>query len=150
MPSAINRGKRLLPLAASMVACGMVYAATTLYSSSQFCVVAVNGQPVITGVPIARTAKQQQHGLSHREDVSVGMFFVWDKPAIRSFWMKDTLKPLSVGFVDKDNKLFQITNMEAGSLSLHFSRKKAVAALELPKGAFQQRGIKLGDSVTCD
>lgn len=40
-----------------------------------------------------------------------GMLFAWDSPAQVSFWMKDTLIPLDIGFFDESGSLFLVVSM---------------------------------------
>ncbi|MDE0132003.1 MAG: DUF192 domain-containing protein [bacterium] len=40
-----------------------------------------------------------------------GMLFAWDSPVQVSFWMKDTLIPLDIGFFDESGSLFLVVHM---------------------------------------
>ena len=40
-----------------------------------------------------------------------GMLFAWDSPVQVSFWMKDTLIPLDIGFFDESGSLFLVVSM---------------------------------------
>ena len=51
---------------------------------------------------IAESSEEQRQGLMGVESLGDdrGMAFVYDDPTTGSFWMKDTLIPLSIAFVD--------------------------------------------------
>ena len=53
-------------------------------------------------VEVARTPQQRDRGLKFRRSLGrgAGMVFVFGRPTSASFWMKDTLIPLSVAFYD--------------------------------------------------
>src|SRR4030042_5715465 len=66
-------------------------------------VVKLNNQKF--NLEIARTAIEKQQGLMFREslDSYSGMIFVYDKDTKPSFWMKNTLIPLDLIFINSDN-----------------------------------------------
>jgi hypothetical protein len=59
------------------------------------------GAPVHLQVEIARTEKERARGLMRRRSLpdGKGMLFVFERDQILSFWMKDTLIPLSIAFI---------------------------------------------------
>jgi uncharacterized membrane protein (UPF0127 family) len=76
------------------------------------------------------------------------MFFVFETDRILSFWMKDTLIPLSIAFIAYDGRILEIHDMEARSLRAVQSARSARYALEVPQGWFARGGIGAGDTVS--
>ena len=85
-------------------------------------------------------------GLMHRESLgpNAGMLFVFDEISIHCMWMKNTLIPLSVAFVDQGGTITNIADMQPHSEQSHCASRPALFALEMTKGWFAQRGIKAG------
>jgi uncharacterized membrane protein (UPF0127 family) len=100
---------------------------------------------------IAATDPQRQQGLMFREkmDRHAGMVFVFDAPATQCMWMKNTLLPLSVAFIDAEGKIVNIEDMQARTLDSHCSTKAVPVryALEMNLGWFKQKNIKPGSVI---
>ena len=62
------------------------------------------------GVEIADDTAERARGLMNRAKMasSAGMLFVYDRPQHASFWMKDTLLPLDMLFVDKTGRVTSV------------------------------------------
>ena len=74
-----------------------------------------------------------------------GMLFIFEKEDYHSFWMKNTLIPLSIAFIDRDGKILKIADMEPLTLESHPPPKPILYALEMRKGWFSANGIQGGD-----
>jgi uncharacterized membrane protein (UPF0127 family) len=98
---------------------------------------------------IARSDEQRRRGLMGRKSLAdgEGMLFVFETDRILSFWMKDTLIPLSIAFIAYDGRILEIHDMEAKSLRPVQSARSARYALEAPQGWFARAGIEPGDTV---
>lgn len=61
-------------------------------------------------VEIADTFEERRKGLMFRESMgeSAGMFFVFEVADIKGFWMKNTLIPLDMIFIDEDYKVLNV------------------------------------------
>ena len=61
-------------------------------------------------IEIADEEAKVQRGLMYRKnmDASHGMLFVFDKPDTYSFWMKNTLIPLDIIYIDAKGKVLEI------------------------------------------
>jgi uncharacterized membrane protein (UPF0127 family) len=101
-------------------------------------------------VEVAASDPERQKGLMLREKMGAndGMLFVFDEPAYHAMWMKNTLIPLSVAFVDAGGAILNILDMEPHDLNSHMSAGPSIYAIETNRGWFAQRGIKAGDKVT--
>lgn len=95
---------------------------------------------------LARTPAQQQAGLMMRTEMAAheGMLFVFDELSTRCFWMKNTLLPLSIAFIDDDGTVVNIADMKPRSEASHCSERPVRFALEMNQGWFAKRGIKAG------
>jgi len=99
---------------------------------------------------IATTDEERAKGLMFREKMGKndGMLFTFDEPGYHSMWMRNTLIPLSVAFIDKGGTILNILDMEPKTENLHTSAGPASYAIETNKGWFAERKIKAGDKVT--
>ena len=103
-------------------------------------------------VQVADTPDERQTGLMGRESLSPydGMAFVWEEPVVSSFWMKDTLIPLSIAFWDDAGRIISILDMEpctADPCPSYGPDEPFVGAVEVDRGALEERGVTLGDRV---
>jgi uncharacterized membrane protein (UPF0127 family) len=98
-------------------------------------------------VEIARTDEQRSQGLMHRTrlDDGRGMLFVFDRDEMVSFWMKNTLIPLSIAFISSDGRIMEIRDMEPESLDPVRSGRSVRYALEVPQGWFSRVNLGVGD-----
>ncbi len=98
-------------------------------------------------VETAVTPDERATGLMYREDLDdgFGMLFVFEEPRMQSFWMKNTVIPLSIAYADADGRILEIYDMEPESLAPVRSRYPAKFALEVPQGFFLRADIRIGD-----
>ena len=110
--------------------------------------VKVAGHPL--KVELAIEEPQRVQGLMFRKSLGKddGMVFLFDEPGYHSMWMKNTLIPLSVAFLDKDGVILNILDMEPQTLDSHMAAGPAVYAVETNKGWFAAKKVKPGDKVT--
>lgn len=76
-----------------------------------------------------------------------GMLFIFPQQVQLGFWMKDTLLPLSIAWIDAKGKIVEIQDMEAKSLDVHTPAQPYIWALEVPKGYFASKGIVAGNTI---
>jgi len=62
-------------------------------------------------------------------------------------WMRNTLIPLSVAFIEADGRIVNIEEMQAQTDQLHCARREVAFALEMDRGWFAERGLKPGQTV---
>ncbi len=101
-------------------------------------------------VELAASEPQRTQGLMYRKKLGHedGMLFVFDEVGYHSMWMKNTLIPLSVAFLDDDGRILNILDMEPQTLDTHSAAGPARYAIETNKGWFAEKRIKAGDKVT--
>jgi uncharacterized membrane protein (UPF0127 family) len=103
-------------------------------------------------VEVASDRLSQQLGLMHRETLPEmsGMLFIYQPRDRRrlSFWMRDTLIPLSIAFLDDDGKVLQIEDMRPKDETSIWSKTEVRYALEVNRGWFARHGVNVGDSFT--
>jgi len=85
-------------------------------------------------------------GLMHRPSMpqNAGMLFIFDDKSMHCMWMKNTLIPLSVAFIDDDGAIVNIADMQPHSEQSHCATQPVRYALEMNRGWFAARGIKPG------
>lgn len=95
---------------------------------------------------VADTFTTRMHGLMLRPSLApnAGMLFIFDEATRHCMWMKNTLIPLSVAFVDEAGTIVTILEMQPHDETSRCATKPARYALEMDKGWFAQRGIKPG------
>ncbi|MBP0599756.1 DUF192 domain-containing protein [Herbaspirillum sp. LeCh32-8] len=98
---------------------------------------------------VAQTEAEREQGLMFREKMgdNEGMLFLFGAPAGVCMWMKNTLIPLSVAFMDEDGKIINIEEMKEQTLDSHCAKRGAVYALEMNKGWFKSKNIKPGTKI---
>lgn len=106
------------------------------------------GMHVIKAEVAARDQDREQ-GLMFRQQMgsNEGMLFIFDQPQKVCMWMKNTLLPLSVAFVDAQGRILNIEDMKPQTLDSHCSKSPARYALEMNVGWFRQKNIKPGSSL---
>jgi uncharacterized protein len=99
---------------------------------------------------VALTPEQRQIGLMWRKTMPAheGMLFVFEAPSKQCFWMKNTLLPLTAAFVDEDGSIVNLEDMKPQTLEPHCSAKPVRYVLEMNKGWFAKKGIKVGTKLT--
>ena len=102
-------------------------------------------------VEVADNAHDRRLGLMYRESMPAdhGMLLHFGRPQPVSIWMKNTLIPLDLLYIDGAGVIVKIVeHTEPLSLALHPSGRRVVAVLELNAGQAAQRGIRVGDRVS--
>lgn len=86
-------------------------------------------------------------GLMHRDSLAEnhGMLFVYGTAQVRSFWMRNTRIPLDIAFIDANQVIINIEQMEPQTDDNHFSQGPMMYALEMDQGWFEANGIGSGD-----
>lgn len=103
-------------------------------------------------VQVSDTPAERRTGLMGRESLSPydGMVFLWEEPVVSTFWMKDTLIPLSIAFWDEGGRIISILDMAPcieDPCPTFGPDQPFVGAVEVDRGAFERHGVVLGDTV---
>jgi len=103
-------------------------------------------------VELALTNEERSRGLMFREslDADAGMLFVFDRPGRYSFWMRNTLIPLSIAFINRDGIIVNIEEMEPLSETPVSPRGIVLYVLEMNAGWFARKEIQPGMRVVFD
>jgi uncharacterized membrane protein (UPF0127 family) len=102
-------------------------------------------------VEMALRPEQQITGLMFRTSVPAdgGMLFDWGAPRDSQMWMKNTVSPLDMVFINQDGTIRSIAeDTVPQSLAVIDSRGPVRATLELAAGTTARLGIVAGDKVT--
>jgi len=97
---------------------------------------------------VARTPEEREQGLMFRESLEEGrgMLFIFPDAQTRSFWMRNTLIPLDIAYIDENLRIVDIQAMTPQTEDPHPSAEPAMFALEVPQGWFRERGIDVGSA----
>lgn len=103
-------------------------------------------------VEVAADRASRQQGLMHRDelDPDAGMLFLFPTPTSGGFWMKNTLIPLSIAFLDADGRILRVLDMQPCTeepCEVYRPGVTYVAALEVNLGRFAELGVSEGDQV---
>lgn len=110
--------------------------------------ISVKGHTLV--VELATTPEARVCGLSNRVQMpeNHGMLFIHPTLRPRTFWMKNTLIPLSIAFLDDSGRIISIQHMTPRQTDERYHSPQPVRyALEVNQGWFHKRGILLGDIV---
>ncbi|MBM3985529.1 MAG: DUF192 domain-containing protein [Planctomycetes bacterium] len=101
-------------------------------------------------VELALDSEARARGMMHRThlDPDAGMLFVFPEARPQRFWMRNTLIPLDICFLDSDGTLQNVARGLPGVEEPGYhSARPARMVLELNAGWCEAHGIKPGDRV---
>lgn len=95
---------------------------------------------------VAASEEAREQGLMFREKLPAnsGMLFVFTEAQRQCMWMKNTLIPLSVAFLDDKGNIVNIEDMAPKTRTSHCSNGAVRYALEMNVGWFKERGFAAG------
>jgi len=104
-------------------------------------------------VELAVTLKEQEKGLMFRKNLNQdeGMLFVFKEEGEHPFWMKDTLIPLDIIWINQNKEVVFISENTQPCSENHCVSinpdKEAQYVLELKGGRVRDIGLKIGDKM---
>ena len=98
---------------------------------------------------VASDQASQAKGLMHRRSMPAnhGMLFVFSRTDRHCMWMRNTLIPLSVAFLDENGQILNIEEMKPQTENNHCAASAARFALEMNASWFSAKGIAVGTRI---
>lgn len=109
-----------------------------------------DGNDYYFSIELALSGKEQERGLMWRKSLPEmhGMLFVFHSMKQRGFWMKNTLIPLDMIFIEDDGRIGHIhSNAQPLDEAVVSSGGDAMAVLEINGGLSDKLGLQAGDMV---
>jgi uncharacterized protein len=98
---------------------------------------------------VAYTFPSRAEGLMHRQSMGTnqGMLFVFTELDKHCMWMKNTLIPLAVAFIDEKGAILNVEEMAPQTENSHCASGPARYALEMNKEWFKRHGLGAGTKI---
>ena len=124
-------------------------AAVAQAAMAQMPVATLNAGIHVVRAEVANTLDTRARGLMFREALgpNQGMLFIFTDESAHCMWMKNTLIPLSVAFLDAKGMIINIAEMQPHSEKSHCAARPARYALEMTKGWFAAKGVLPGVTI---
>ncbi len=105
---------------------------------------------------IAKTSKERKLGLMYKEslDSNKGMIFIYNKEKKHPFWMKNTMIPLDIIWLNKSKQVVYISKntqpcKQNDCLGIKPNRR-AIYVLEINANLSDKLGLSIGDLIEFD
>jgi len=131
----------------SLVFVGLMFCVgPAMAQQPQLPTIALTADIYVIEAEVADTPATREIGLMWRKFMpqGAGMLFLFDRSATHCMWMKNTLIPLSVAFIDERGRIVNIADMQPQTEISHCASRPARYALEMNLGWFKRRGIAAG------
>lgn len=98
---------------------------------------------------VAYTFDTRASGLMHRETLGAneGMLFIFPDEARHCMWMRNTLIPLSVAFIDRQGAIVNVEEMKPRTEDTHCAARAVPYALEMNTRWFASKGLRPGTRI---
>jgi uncharacterized protein len=119
------------------------------FATAHLTIVGTSGNHRFT-VELAETPGQQEQGLMFRRALApdAGMLFDFKQPTMATMWMRNTLIPLDMLFVDQQGLIVNIAQRAVPQSDQTIAAAAPVrAVIELNGGTTERLGIEPGDRV---
>ena len=117
------------------------------FPRSSLSIITPDARRTLFKVWVADTDAHRRQGLMFIRELpdNTGMLFVFDRPRPIHMWMKNTLIPLDMVFIDANGRIDSIVvNTTPMSLNIIASQRAVLGVLELAGGSTQRLGIRAG------
>ena len=146
---------RLLLLLLAVVIAGCSAAENSDYSMGSVAIINSALEIVSFRVEVPKTGEGFMKGLMFRESLAadMGMLFIYTDSDIRSFWMKNTLIPLDILFIDDNltlQKIVQAVPCVEEPCEIYSSGSAVKYVLEINGNLAKRRSIEEGSKVFID
>lgn len=140
----------VVALASALAACTEDRAPRPTVRPTSSAVFETDAGTAIIRVDLAETDAEHRRGLQGVTDLPAGqgMAFVFPQSTTTTFWMKDTLIPLSIAFVGANGRVIAIRDMEpcrSDPCPSFGAGGPFVLAIEANQGWFDDAGVEVGD-----
>jgi hypothetical protein len=138
-----------LPLLAVLRSAPAAEAQLQHFPASTLTIVSASGRHRFT-VEVAETPEQMEQGLMFRRELApdAGMLFDYKQPIVATMWMRNTLIPLDMLFVDGTGRIVNIHERAVPQSDDVITAAAPVrAVIELNGGTAARLGIRPGDRV---
>jgi len=124
-----------------------------LFKTCSLSIINMHNNKIFCNAEIALSSQEHSKGLMSRKELcsDCGMLFIFNNEEYRTFWMKNTLIPLSIAFIDAEGIINDIQDMKPlQTFPLYSSKYPAKYALEVNQGWFKKNFINVGSKVILD
>ena len=127
----------------------LCWCASTLAQQPALPTIKINAGIHVIQAEVAGTTAARSQGLMLRKAMAqgAGMLFLFDESAGHCMWMKNTLIPLSVAFIDEAGEIVNIADMQPLDETSHCASRPVRHALEMNQDWFKKRGIAPGTRI---
>jgi uncharacterized membrane protein (UPF0127 family) len=127
---------KVLQLPGACIAVLMLGAGAALAQQPELPFLPLNAGIYVIQAEVAGTPQTRQIGLMQRKSMPIGagMLFLFDESRTHCMWMKNTLIPLSVAFIDERGRIVNIADMQPLDETSHCASRPARFALEMNQG----------------
>jgi uncharacterized protein len=103
-------------------------------------------------IEVVDTPEARQQGLMFRENLPAGsgMLFIFDGVGVYPFWMKNTLIPLDIIWINSNKKVVHVANAVPcveDPCEIYNPNAQALYVLEVNAGVVDEIGLELGDTI---
>lgn len=111
-------------------------------------------QKIVVSIEVANTEEERERGLMNRSELGEynGMLFVFEEDGKNSFWMKNTIIPLDMIFINSDKRVVEVIENAQPCEEGHICPKltplvEYMYCLEVNSGFAEANNIEEGDFV---